>query len=201
MNKNESKYFNTATKMDQAFLELLEKKNFSYITVKEICAKAGVNRSTFYLHYETVEDLLSESVEYMNEQFLSHMKQDTEVFMTRIKECPVEQLYLVTPKYLKPYLSYIQEHKRIFYTAITKASTLRLDDSYNRMFRHVFTPILDRYQVPVEDRRYMMAFYIQGMMAIITEWLKDDCKDSMEHIMAVIQQCVTQPHVDVVSDR
>lgn len=201
MNKNESKYFNTATKMDQAFLELLEKKDFSYITVKEICAKAGVNRSTFYLHYETVEDLLSESVEYMNEQFLSHMKQDTEVFMTRIKECPVEQLYLVTPKYLKPYLSYIQEHKRIFYTAITKASTLRLDDSYNRMFRHVFTPILDRYQVPIEDRRYMMAFYIQGMMAIITEWLKDDCKDSMEHIMAVIQQCVTQPHVDVVSDR
>lgn len=201
MNKNESKYFNTATKMDQAFLELLEKKDFSYITVKEICAKAGVNRSTFYLHYETVEDLLSESIEYMNKQFLSHMKQDTEVFMTRIKECPVEQLYLVTPKYLKPYLSYIQEHKRIFYTAITKASTLRLDDSYNRMFRHVFTPILDRYQVPVEDRRYMMAFYIQGMMAIITEWLKDDCKDSMEHIMAVIQQCVTQPHVDVVSDR
>ena len=201
MNKNESKYFNTATKMDQAFLELLEKKDFSYITVKEICAKAGVNRSTFYLHYETVEDLLSESVEYMNEQFLSHMKQDTEVFMTRIKECPVEQLYLVTPKYLKPYLSYIQEHKRILYTAITKASTLRLDDSYNRMFRHVFTPILDRYQVPVEDRRYMMAFYIQGMMAIITEWLKDDCKDSMEHIMAVIQRCVTQPQVKVVSDR
>ncbi len=201
MNKNENKYFNTAAKMDQAFLELLEKKDFSYITVKEICAKARVNRSTFYLHYETVEDLLSESVEYMNEQFLSHMKQDTEVFMTRIKECSVEQLYLVTPKYLKPYLSYIQEHKRIFYTAITKASTLRLDDSYNRMFRHVFTPILDRYQVPVEDRRYMMAFYIQGMMAIITEWLKDDCKDSMEHIMAVIQQCVTQPHVDVVSDR
>lgn len=201
MNKNESKYFNTATKMDQAFLELLEKKDFSYITVKEICAKAGVNRSTFYLHYETVEDLLSENVEYMNEQFLSHMKQDTEVFMTRIKECPVEQLYLVTPKYLKPYLSYIQEHKRIFYTAITKASTLRLDDSYNRMFRHVFTPILDRYQVPVEDRRYMMAFYIQGMMAIITEWLKDDCKDSMEHIMAVIQRCVTQPQVKVVSDR
>lgn len=201
MNKNESKYFNTATKMDQAFLELLEKKDFFYITVKEICAKAGVNRSTFYLHYETVEDLLSESVEYMNEQFLSHMKQDTEVFMTRIKECPVEQLYLVTPKYLKPYLSYIQEHKRIFYTAITKASTLRLDDSYNRMFRHVFTPILDRYQVPIEDRRYMMAFYIQGMMAIITEWLKDDCKDSMEHIMAVIQRCVTQPQVKVVSDR
>lgn len=28
MNKNESKYFNTAVKMDEAFLELLEKRIF-----------------------------------------------------------------------------------------------------------------------------------------------------------------------------
>ncbi len=47
MNKNESKYFNTAIKMDQSFLELLEKKDFAYITVKEICHEADVNRSTF----------------------------------------------------------------------------------------------------------------------------------------------------------
>lgn len=58
MNKNESKYFNTAIKMDQSFLELLEKKDFAYITVKEICHEADVNRSTFYLHYETLDDLL-----------------------------------------------------------------------------------------------------------------------------------------------
>lgn len=54
MNRSESKYFSTAVKMDKAFLELLEKKDFAYITVKEICENAGVNRSTFYLHYETI---------------------------------------------------------------------------------------------------------------------------------------------------
>lgn len=36
MNKSESKYFNTAKKMDEAFIELLEKKDFEYISVKEI---------------------------------------------------------------------------------------------------------------------------------------------------------------------
>ena len=41
MNKSESKYFNTALKMDRAFLEILEKKDLSYITVKEICEKAS----------------------------------------------------------------------------------------------------------------------------------------------------------------
>lgn len=34
MNKAESKYFNTALRMDEAFLELLSQKDFAYITVK-----------------------------------------------------------------------------------------------------------------------------------------------------------------------
>lgn len=63
MNKSESKYFNTALLMDEALIRLLEVKDYEYITVKEICEKAGVNRSTFYLHYETVNDLLSECLE------------------------------------------------------------------------------------------------------------------------------------------
>ena len=45
MNKSESKYYNTALLMDEALLLLLEKKDYEFITVKEICAKAGVNRS------------------------------------------------------------------------------------------------------------------------------------------------------------
>lgn len=57
--------------MDKAFLELLSQKDFVFITVKEICEKAGVNRSTFYLHYETVADLLSESADYAYEQFMN----------------------------------------------------------------------------------------------------------------------------------
>lgn len=193
MNKNESRYFNTAIKMNQAFLELLETKDFSYITVKEICAKAKVNRSTFYLHYETLEDLLSESVEYMNDQFLNHMKQDTETFMRKIKDDSINKLYLITPKYLMPYLSYIKKYKRLFLTAVTKAEVLSLHENYNRLFQHVFAPILDRYQVPIENRRYIMAFYIQGIMAIIEEWLKDDCRDTIEHIMSMIQHCVMNP--------
>lgn len=85
MNKSESKYFATAVRMDEAFLRLLEKKDFAYITVKELCETAGVNRSTFYLHYETMADLLSESAQYMNEQFLTYMNRNTETFVTKRK--------------------------------------------------------------------------------------------------------------------
>ena len=85
--------------MDEAFLELIEKKDFTYITVKEICAKAGVNRSTFYLHYETISDLLAESVEYMHQKFLDSFS-DTNFTADNLSDCPKEELYLITPQHL-----------------------------------------------------------------------------------------------------
>ena len=48
MNKSESKYFNTATKMDLALISLLKKKPFEYITVSEICKTAGVTRWLYF---------------------------------------------------------------------------------------------------------------------------------------------------------
>ena len=55
--------------MDEALIALLKKKDFEFITVKEICEKAGVNRSTFYLHYENLGDLLAETTEMINKRF------------------------------------------------------------------------------------------------------------------------------------
>lgn len=44
----------------EAFLELLKEKPLPKITVKEICALAELNRTTFYKHYSDPRDLLSE---------------------------------------------------------------------------------------------------------------------------------------------
>ena len=69
---------------------------------------------------------------------------------------------------------------------------LGMDRRYARMFRHVFTPILERFGVPEADRAYLMAFYIHGLMAVLSEWLKKDCADPIPHITAVMQRCVRQ---------
>jgi len=190
MNKSESKYFNTAVRMDEAFLELLEKKDFAYITVKEVCEKAGVHRSTFYLHYETMGDLLAESVQHLYAQFLKHMEPVNDGIVVRLRDCPTDELYLVTPEYLMPYLEYIKEHKRLFRTAVDHSDVLRMEDIYDRLFRHVFSPILERFQVPEQDRNYLMKFYIRGLLAVITEWMQQDCADSTGHVISVIQRCV-----------
>lgn len=190
MKRSESKYFNTALRMDRAFLALLEKKDMEYITVKEICETAGVNRSTFYLHYETIGDLLAESVQQMNEQFLEHMQLRAEFFVSRIRECPLDELYLVTPAYLTPYLEYIAQNKRLLRTALKNSASLGLDKVYGRMVEHVFVPVLERFQIAEPDRNYILAFYIHGLVAIISEWLKNDCKDPVSHVSAIMEQCV-----------
>ena len=58
--------------MDEALLSLLKEKTFAYITVSEICKKAGVNRSTFYLHYENTVDLLHETVRFLLDDFVAY---------------------------------------------------------------------------------------------------------------------------------
>lgn len=190
MNRNESKYFNTSVKMNKAFLEILEKKDFEYITVKEICEKAGVNRSTFYLHYETIGDLLEESVDYINKHFLDYMDVNSKSFIERLYNCSIDELFFITPKYLKPYLEYVKENKRLIFTVIKKANTLNLEIVYGRMFKHIFSPIMERFGVEETDKSYIMSFYISGLMAIITEWLKNDCADSIDHIIDIMQRCV-----------
>ena len=111
MNKYESKYFNTAIKMDEAFLSLIEVKGFEYITVKEICSKAGVNRSTFYLHYDTIADLLEETIQYMQQKFIDTFSHKAESFPD-IGNCSKDELMLITPEYLKPYLTFIKDNRK-----------------------------------------------------------------------------------------
>ncbi len=127
----------------------------------------------------------------MNEQFLAYMRKDAKTFIEKLRTCPLDELYFVTPQYLTPYLSYVKEHNRLLRTAIENAKVLGMDDIYGQMFRHIFSPILERYGVLQADRAYIMTFYINGLMGIITEWLENGCSDSIEHMLSVIQKCVS----------
>ena len=189
MNKSESKYFNTATKMDLALISLLKKKSFDYITVSEICENAGVNRSTFYLHYETVGDLLDETVKYLLNDFLSYFSTDIKSIALNLTDCELNDLIFVCDKYLTPYFSYIKDNKVIFGTALANNKTLGFEDVYKRMFDNIFNPILDRFQYPQSDRQYVMMYYLNGINAIVSEWLKNGCDKSIKELSKIVSIC------------
>ena len=190
MNKNESKYFNTAIKMDEALIALLEQKDFAYITIKEICQAAGVNRSTFYLHYENTSDLLAETTRYILDKHFAYYSADTTGITERFANYALEDLIFVTTEYLTPYLTFIRENQRIFKVAVKHFNVMSMDEVYGKMFEHIFNPILSRFHVPEKKRAYVIKFYLTGVFAIVMEWLDKDCSDDMSTVIKVIADCV-----------
>ena len=193
MNKAESKYYNTALLMNQALIELLNKKEYEFITIKEICAKAGVNRSTFYLHYETKEDLLEECVENTNKHFLTYFDNAKNNFVDKITTCPKEDLILITHDYLSPYLKFIKENKIIHQVAVKHKVIMNSDKKFNLLNKHVFQPIFTRFGIDEKSSKYIILYYLNGVNAIINEWILNDCKDEIEFIEKIIIDCI-RPH-------
>ena len=190
MNKNESKYFNTAIKMDEALITLLEKKDFEYISIKEICEVAGVNRSTFYLHYENTSDLLKETTRYILDKHFAYYSADTQGISERFENCEQKDLVFITGAYLTPYLTFIKENQRIFKVAIRQFDSMNMDAVYGKMFNYIFNPILARFRVPEKERTYVIKFYLTGVFAIIMEWVDKGCADDMNDLIKIIADCV-----------
>ena len=190
MNKSESKSFNTALLMDEALIALLEVKDLEYITVKEICEKARVNRSTFYLHYETIADLVNEAMEVVNERFQSYFEQKTEELVGNIDEMHLKDLVFINREYLQPYLQFISDNKKAYRASFRNPDGMQVHKKYNYFINYIFKPILKRFDVPDTYQKYYIAYYIEGIMAIIKEWLRDDCREPIENIIVVIEKCV-----------
>lgn len=60
----------TQTYILDAFMAILSEKSFKSITVKEITQRAGINRATFYAHYQDKFDLLNAALQAIFESEL-----------------------------------------------------------------------------------------------------------------------------------
>lgn len=189
MKKNESKYFNTAILFNEALIYILEKKDIDYVTVKEICKRAGVNRSTFYLHYENINDLVDETLNYINEKFINYFNGNSKEFIDKITSASLVDLKLIDKKYLTPYLTFIKENKKIFQASFNNPSGMRTSIRYNHLKKNIFIPILDRFNVKENEKEYLLSFYINGIMAIIKEWINNNCEDEIGVVEDIIIRC------------
>lgn len=190
MNKNESKYFSTAEKMDSALMEILKTKSFEYITVSEICKKAGVNRSTFYLHYENTRDLLEETIHNMMDNFVSYFVPDGKISPINFEESQKDKLVFISEEYLMPYLSYFKENRKIFLTVFENGKLFGFEETYEKLFNNIFDPILDVFKYPESERKYVMSFYLNGINSIIMEWIKEDCVKPEKEVVKIINDCI-----------
>ena len=189
MNRSESKYFNTAIRMDEALIKLMETQEFSYISVKAICETAGVNRSTFYLHYENMADLLEETMQYIMDSFLKYFESSPRATIEKIGNASTDELLFVTEDYLIPYLQFVQKNKRI-YRAAFENKVYEANLKYRNLYLHIIEPIMARFDIPKEERSFLSAFYIYGITGMVKEWIETGCKESVEEVAHLIIKIV-----------
>lgn len=90
-----------------ALLELLDEKPLDKITITDITKRADVNRGTFYLHYGSVNEVISE----LQDAYIAHMDQ---YFADLDNPITVDNIMLVTAECLK----YIYNHDQPKYMAL-----------------------------------------------------------------------------------
>lgn len=190
MNRSQSKYFNTALRMNEALIALLERKDFAFITVKEICQEAGVNRSTFYLHYETVGDLLDETVDNLLSRLSQKFEQSDRLNTEQIECAPEEQLILITPKYLIPYLEFVKENAGVFRVIALRPGAIRADAIYRDHYAEIIRAILHRFGVDEREGSYRMTFYLNGIFALVNEWICGGCREEVGQMAEMLVSCI-----------
>lgn len=193
MDKNEGKYYNTACLMDEALIQLINEKDYDYITIKEICKRAGVNRSTFYLHYETIDDLLDEATNHFFDNFYEQMHNAGKT-KKNVKDSIVnndkDSLMLVNDDYLRPYLTFIKENKKIYQASYKSPMISSSKRQYEMMYNEYFKPIMDIFKIPLLRQKFIFNYYFQGLLAIIKCWVDDGCKESIDEICEIITLCI-----------
>jgi AcrR family transcriptional regulator len=182
LKKSESKYYNTSLLMDEALLLLLEKKEYEFITVKEICEKAGVNRSTFYLHYETIDDLLDETIGMINNRFMEAFNNEKLNVLSSSKE----SLFFINEKYLIPYLNFVKENKNIYKLIYKNARLFQTQSTLEKFYNEIFEIVLDKFGVSNEEKDYIFSYYAFGVVAVVKKWIEKDCKDDISFITKLI---------------
>ena len=153
----------TTTKSDikEAFIQLLATRNLEDITISQLTKKAGVNRSTFYLHYLDKQD------------FLEQLKEET----FHPKEA------------LESILSHFQENSA-FFVEIAKNPSFRFADNIRSFILGMIesTPrsrpvIVAAYQMP---ERYAITMYVSGLTGLIVDWIINGTQESPQQLTKII---------------
>ena len=88
----------TQRKLHKALVSLIHAKDYEAITVEDICAAAGVGRSTFYAHYSGKDDLKRRGLEQLRKQLFAQQGAGS-------KEVANE-----TPRFSLPMFEHAREH-------------------------------------------------------------------------------------------
>ena len=169
-----------------SFSELLQTTPLAKITVSAICAKASINRSTFYRYYENPLQLY-ESIE--------------DWFFSEISEYAIEAIDTRTKSELfkKQLESILQFYKDNYQVVLAMKSKNGNDDFEYKLLTSTFSfmsevnPALNR-GLSDSESWFMYRYMAFGSVAVVFGWLDGNMREPVEDVAEFIQTCSSGIH-------
>lgn len=158
--------------------ELMSKKKINNITVKELTDLADVNRSTFYLYYKDISDMVSQVETQIIDDF-------NEVFQNLEKEGKNYTNLLSFYTYI---FEYVKINAQLFKILLGPDANSSFIEKFKIAINRVKPPFNE--SIPPEKLHYLRPFVIAGCIGVMQQWLNDDMDLSTEDMGAIIFFCV-----------
>ena len=162
--------------LKESFLTLLEKKDISQITVKEICEDADINRATFYSHYTDVYDLFKK----IQDEFLDNVN----VYLSQLhkKGKDINDVNLA-----EKIFDYIKENAKLCKLLLSERGDISFQKKIMTIvYDKIISELTDNNKISKEDAEYVYSFTITGCVGIVQKWLDDNMKKSSRFMAEMV---------------
>lgn len=170
--KEDRRIKRTKSLLKQGLIELMKEKSVQKITVKELVERVDINRSTFYLHYEDIYDLLEE----IEDTLMSEIMAVCETYSS-IENLEESYAFLLT-------LFQTFEHNRDLCKILVNINgsshfTQKMEETLEDKIRIKLDDLLgDSSVIPAQS----YIFYRCGCIGLLRYWITTDSPESSEEM-------------------
>lgn len=168
--KNNSRYKMSSEKIETAFLSLILNHKYEDISISQVCERAGINRSTFYCHYDDINDLIIK----IENKFAKGTATIFNYGERQTHEAFVEMF------------NFIKENK-YFYKAFLNIPYATLAETSTKI--DVLKNIGENVKINKSNRMgifYRASFFGAGIKEMCRLWLEYGCKETPEQMAKLL---------------
>ena len=148
----------------QAFLDLLSTKSMDKITVKDIIENVGINRNTFYYHYEDIYDLIDSIFQHEVENVVSEIKEDATFYEVYVRAAAI----LVEHKEAVIHL-YDSKSRDVIYKYLEKIGGYFVESFVRKA--------AEGYDLSEEGIKFITFYYSSATIAHTLDWISKGMPD------------------------
>lgn len=164
----------TKTSIKDAIMDLILYEKLEDITITKITNKANIARKTFYLHYNSIEDVI---YDIENDIY--------ETLMNSLNKYISNKSYLIPNIFLDLNNIIIQEELLFKRIAISDSYSL-FQNAFERVLDKLIQEIVEKvYNVISENTKYYSSFYAAGIIKIYMSFLRGDTNLTLEGVTQI----------------